>query len=411
MTSKDDARDEEFQIQRARRSKAGTLSMPGGQSAPRRQGRTPQAVVKVAGWASTPSSVKRMLDYIARADKEDHEHVALEAEDGITRKGQAEVDEVFNEWKPDFNRKSPQSQRSPRHAVHLVLSAKAEITSSNLKQTLEAARATAEKHFGEQGFKYALGVHQDGKYPHVHVVVKTTNTDRQAKKLRLGPAQLLEVRQTLAQELTNRGLAHVATREPAKRKARHSNMKGPKPDTLDRVKIVLDRLAKEQRQFERALSRSNPKVHVTKFQGQQAKALNTLREQAKNDSSLKDRDRLEAFNLIRRFGRDLEKKQIKPEVAITATVNYFDDKMKQLNEGFEKTHKKDTLQTLRTAQKSIAEVPKQCEAFQRELTQFIKEDLRKADIPLEAKKDTFRQLRVHELAVKKINERLLGRER
>jgi hypothetical protein len=318
---------------------------------------------------------------------------------------------VFNEWKPDFNRKSPQSQKSPRHAVHLVLSAKAEITSGNLKQTLEAARATTEKHFGEQGFKYALGVHQDGKYPHVHVVVKTTNTDRLAKKLRLGPAQLLEVRQTLAQELTNRGLAHVATREPAKRKARHSNMKGPKPDTLNRVKIVLERMEKEQRQFQRALSRSNPKINVAKFQGQQAKALNTLREHAKNDSSLKDQDRLEAFNLIRRFSRDLEKKEIKPEVAITATVNYFDDKMKQLNEGFKKTQKKDTMQALRTAQKSIAEVPKQCEAFQRELTQFIKEDLRKANIPVEAKKTTFRQLRVHELAVKKINEKLLGRER
>jgi hypothetical protein len=411
MTWKDDARDKEFQIQRARRSKAGTLSMPGGPSAPRRQGRTPQAVVKVAGWASTPSSVKRMLDYIARADKEDQELVALEAEDGITRKGQAEVDEVFNEWKPDFNRKSPQSQRSPRHAVHLVLSAKAEITSSNLKQTLEAARATAEKHFGEKGFKYALGVHRDGRYPHVHVVVKTTNTDRQAKKLRLGPAQLLEVRQTLAQELTNRGLAHVATREPARRKARHSNMKGPKPDTLNRVKIVLERMEKEQRQFERALSRSNPKVNVAKFQGQQAKALNTLREQAKNDSSLKDRDRLEAFNLIRRFSRDLEKKEIKPEVAITATVNYFDNKMKQLNKGFEKTHRKNTFGQMPIPHSYVAAVTEQGEVFQRELTQFLKEDLRKADIPIEAKKATFRQLRVHELAVKKINQKLLCRER
>ncbi|MBU4515571.1 MAG: hypothetical protein KUA35_05660 [Pseudodesulfovibrio sp.] len=295
--------------------------------------------------------------------------------------------------------------------MHLVLSAKAEITSSNLKHTLIAARATAEKHFGEQGFKYALGVHQDGKYPHVHVVVKTTNTDKEAKKLRLGPAQLLEVRQTLAQELTNRGLAHAATREPAKRKARHSNMKGPKPDTLNRVKIVLERMEKEQRQFERALSRSNPKVHVTKFQGQQAKALNTLREQAKNDSSLKDRDRLEAFNLIRRFGRDLEKKEIKPELAITATVNYFDDKMKQLNEGFEKSQKQKAPLDMRLDHNLITKVTEQGEAFQRELTQFLKDDLRKTNIPVEAKKATFRQLRVHELAVKKINERLLGRER
>lgn len=109
MTSKYSAREEEFQIQRARRSKAGILSMPGGPSASRRQERIPQAVVKVAGWASTPSSVKRMLDYIARTDKEDREHVALEAEDGIVRQGQAEVDEVFMEWKPDFSRKSPQS--------------------------------------------------------------------------------------------------------------------------------------------------------------------------------------------------------------------------------------------------------------------------------------------------------------
>jgi len=411
MTSNYDAMDEEFQIQRARRSKAGTISMSGRPSAPRHQGRIPQAVVKVAGWANTPSAVKRMLDYIARTDKEEPEHVALEAEDGIVRQGQEEVNEVFREWKPDFERKPPQSQKSPRHAVHRVLSAKAEITRSNLGRTLEAARATAEKHFGEQGFKYALGVHQDGKYPHVHVLVKATNTDRKAKKLRLGPAQLLEVRQTLAQELTNRGLAHVATREPARRKTRHSIMKGPKPNTLDRVKIVLERLAKEQRQFERALTRSNPKINVSKFRAQQTQAMNTLREQAKNDPNLKDGERLETFNLIRRFGRDLEKKEIKPELEITATVNYFDDKMKQLDAGFEKTKKKGTLQALRTAQESIAEVPKQSEAFLRELTQFLNKGLRESNVPVEAKKATFRHLRVHELAAKKINERLLGRER
>lgn len=411
MTSKYEPNEEEFEIQRARRSKAGTLSMPGGPSASRHQGRIPQAVVKVAGWANTPSAVKRMLDYIARTDKEEPEHVALEAEDGIVRQGQVEVDEVFREWKPDFERKPSQSQKSPRHAVHLVLSAKAEMTQGNLKYTLDAARATAEKHFGEQGFKYALGVHQDGKYPHVHVLVKATNTDRNAKKLRLGPAQLLEVRQTLAQELTNRGLVHVATREPARRKARHSIMKGPKPNTLDRVKIVLERLAKEQRQFERALARSNPKINVPKFRAQQAKAMNTLRDQAKNDPNLKDVERLEAFNLIRRFGRDLEKKKITPEVEITATVNYFDDKMKQLNAGFEKAQKKHTFKTLQTARESIAEVPKQSEALQREINQFVKEGLRQANIPIEAKKATFRHLRVHELAAKKINEKLLGRER
>jgi len=64
-----------------------------------------------------------------------------------------------------------------------------------------------------------------------------------------------------------------------------------------------------------------------------------------------------------------------------------------------------------SASTSIAKASKPSEALQHELDQFLKEGLRKTDISVEAKKATFRQLRSHELAAKKINERLLGRER
>lgn len=192
---------DEFSVGRAKRSRAGSLQPPqtsnansrkvSGKSSSKRY--TPQAVVKVAGWATASSSVKRMLDYIGRTEgKEDHKLVNLEAEDGVLRRGQLEVDEICDEWKQDFKRKPQHVKKQPRHAVHLILSASAELNQDNVGKTLKAARRVAEKHFGEPGYKYALGVHQDGKYPHVHMVVNTVNTDRQVPKLRLGKNKFLK---------------------------------------------------------------------------------------------------------------------------------------------------------------------------------------------------------------------------
>ena len=410
MTSGYRSNDDEYALGRAKRSRAGSLqsSFPGKRESTSFKATSPQAIVKVNGWATTPASVKRMLDYIARVeDKEDRELVALEAEDGVVRKGQAEVDEIFNEWKSDFERKPKERAGQSRHAVHLVLSAKAELTGKNVERTLAAARRVVEKHFGEAGYAYALGVHQDGKYPHVHAVIKTTSQDKGTPKLRLGPERLFEVRQSLAKELTREGLKHVATRQPRRELTRHSKMEGAAPNTLRKIEAVLKKLGKEQRQFERALARKEPKVDTIKFRQQQSKALDTLRDQAKNDTGLIGKDREKAFNLVRSFRRELEKKEIKPDLEVRATVNHFESRIAK----WQKQLEKDQAATPATDAFPSPKTIKAGEALQTDIQRFIGQDLRQQDIPVEAKKAIYSQLRTEYLEIKKTNERWLGIER
>ncbi len=412
MTSTYRAEDEVYKSQRAKRSKAGSLRPPR-ISTPRtkRQGSAPQAIVKVAGWANAPSSVKRMLDYIARIeDKENRELVSLESEDGIQRQGKAEVDEIYDEWKDDFHRKKQRS-KSSRHAVHLVLSAKADLTGKNVEKTLKAARRTIEEHFGDRGYKYALGVHQDGKSPHVHAVIKTISSNKDAPKLRLNPKTLLEIRKTFAAELTREGLEHVATREPKKRKARHSKMKGKKPNTLIKVQAVLKNMNKEQRQFERSLTRKEPKVNAFKYRRQQGKTLETLRSQVKEDKVLTDKERKEAFNLIRRFRRGIEKKGIDAQRDLRATVNHFEDRFQKWTKDFEQARDGSESQTRSARQVELQKVLKTGKDLQNEMEQFYGKDLRQANLPTEDKKKAFSQLRKRGLEIKKVSELVKGRSR
>lgn len=390
-TSRKDS--DEFRVGRAKRSRAGSLQFPQTSNAKARKASgkpsskryTPQAVVKVAGWATAPSSVKRMLDYIGRTEgKEDQELVDLEAEDGVLRRGQLEVDEIYDEWKHDFKRKPQHVKKQPRHAVHLILSASAKLNEDNIGKTLKAARRVAEKHFGEPGYKYALGVHQDGKYPHVHMIVNTVNTDRQVPKLRLGKKQIFEMRQSLATELTREGLDHVATRGNSK--VRNPKAKGAKPNSLAKVKKVLTKMDKEQRQFERALTRKTPRINAIQHRQQQAKALDTLRAQVKDDSSLNKEERLEAFNRLRRFRRGIEKKAKHPEKEVMATVRHF---MKQIKE-----------QELRQKE-GVKEAKEKGEKLLKNINSFIKTDLKKANIPVDLKKSVYKELRKSSLGLKK----------
>lgn len=405
--------EEDIQAGRARRSKAASLrfSVQGARGVGKKTvASPPQAIVKVAGWAHTPSSVMRMLDYVARVeDKEERELVALESEDGVQRQGQAEVEEIYEEWRPDFERRS-KGERQSREAVHLVLSAKAELTPENVEKTLAAARRVVEKHFGEAGYQYALGVHQDGKSPHVHAVIKTTSREKGTPKLRLNPKDLLEVRKSLAKELTREGLAHVASRQPKKEKVRHSNLKGATPDTLKKVKAVLKKLTKEQRQFERAMARKKPTVHAIKFRQQQGTALDTLRDQTKNDQELTGKDRQEAFNLIRSFRREVEKKEKDPLREVEATVNHFESRMAKWQKQLEKElaaveqgkHNKPTLSkaTVKTG-----------ENLNRDIQRFVKHDLKGQQIPVEMKKAVFKRLREPVREMLKVQERGVGRGR
>jgi len=412
MTSTYKSDDEIFQSQRARRGRAGSLRPPQiSRSGSSGITQPPQAVFKVAGWAHAPSSVKRMLDYIGRTEgKDEQELVALEAEDGVERKGQAEIDEIYDEWKADFKRKSKQSKSQPRHAVHLILSAKAELKAENVNKTLAAARIVLDKQFGEAGYQYALGVHQDGKYPHVHAVVKTVSTEKGLPKLRLGKQQLFEGRVCLAKELTQKGLHHIATRGSSRRKLRHSNIKTPNPNSLVKVKKVIENMTKEQRQFERALSRKEPKVNAIKYRKQQNKTLDTLWSQSKTDENLVGQDRKDAFNLIRSFRRGLAKKEINQEVEAKATMNHFETRIAKWLKDVEGA--KSSKHTLTQKNKErLHQITNTGENLQKGIDQFLSQDLKKQKIPVEIKKAIYKKLRPQSQKMKRVKEQILGRER
>jgi len=400
--------EDESHYGQARRSKAGSLQWEGGMASGRKTGQSyaPQAIVKVAGWAKAPASAKRMLDYIARIeDKEKRELAALESEDGVQRIGKEDVAEVFDEWKEDFKREKKDSEKS-RLAVHLVLSAKAELTQANFQKTQEAARRTVEKHFGEKGYKYAMAVHKDGKSPHVHVVVKSVSTDRDVPKLRLDPKDLLEIRKDFATELTREGLKHVASREPKRSKVRHPKMAGKKPTLRTKVEAVIKNLDKEQRQFERSMRRKEPIVNAIKFREQQAKALDTLRTQVKEDSTLTDKERKETFNLIRGFRREIEKKGNDPLREVEATVNHFESRMAQ----WQKQVEKENRVVPHGKEEKIGSTTKSGEmwnALSRDISRFS-HDLRKQPLPVEEKQAIHKHLRQQYRAMMKIQERSMG---
>jgi len=293
------------------------------------------------------------------------EILQLEDDLGIHYKGAFQVQMLFDNWAKDFER-NRKGKLATRHAVHIALSAKSENTPPNLEAVRGAARATARKHFGDKGYEFALGIHQDGNYPHAHLIVKCKNKET-GKQLALDPKNLIQIRKTFARELSVRGLAHVATRPKdrpraaKKTKERASNWDKDNMQTLLKsTHALVKNLEKEQKTFARKLTRKTPKVDAFKFRNAQARSLETqrakIKEIPKQQDKIKtleieieeikkvavpgwdehqkrmeleteliklkqeDKERMEAFNTLRSFKRETEKSQ-NMEIETKATFN------------------------------------------------------------------------------------------
>jgi len=170
--------------------------------------KSPQAMMKISSHVRG-HRVMNVLEYISRTDKENE--LELEDENGSLIRGKDQIKELHHEWAEDFERAKPNAKRLPRHASHIVLSAKAENTPENQDKVLEAARETCREMLGERGYRYVIGVHQDGSKPHVHVAVNSYNRDKSLGKLRLGKEEIFEFRARFAERLTELGLKHEAT--------------------------------------------------------------------------------------------------------------------------------------------------------------------------------------------------------
>ena len=170
----------------------------------------PEAVLKVASFPRG-SRVRSVIEYSTRAEQKDD--LEFETEGGEIKRGRADIKELYENWRQDFERKKSGAKREPRHATHIILSAKAPNDAETAYKVNTAARDFLQKEFGVQGYEYVFvtAAHRDYDNPHVHVVLKNYNRELDTK-LRLDKHDLLELRRSFAAELRRQGLEHVATR-------------------------------------------------------------------------------------------------------------------------------------------------------------------------------------------------------
>ncbi|MGL1861437.1 MAG: relaxase/mobilization nuclease domain-containing protein [Pseudodesulfovibrio sp.] len=332
------------------------------------------------------------------------EDLHIEDDLGINYKGAFDIQSLYDQWSTDFDRKKTGKQ-APRHAVHVVLSAKSELNEKNIERVRTAARATARKHFGNKGFEYALGVHQDGSYPHAHLLVKCKNRDT-GKKLDIRKNELHQIRKTYAKELSALGLEHVATRPRDRPKTIKKGKEVPSnwakkenQNLLRSTKALVGNLEKEQKAFSRQLSREQPKVDAFKFREAQAKSMETQRVKLKSDEKLNEKDRREAFNTLRGFRRKVEK-GLSPEIEAKATCDHLLGSIEKWEKDARKTDLgNDKLDHASQGQKLLDRVDR------------FAVSLRTVDLPLEMKKSLHRSMREKKTEMKKSKLIARGRSR
>ena len=203
----------------------------------------PQAMVKVASHVRG-SRAKVLMEYISRTDRENG--IEVEDELGIMYTGKNDIQEIYDTWSKDFERAKPNAKILPRHVSHLVLSADADTTPENLNKVLDAARKTCNELIGDKGYRFLIGLHQDGGKPHAHIVVKAKSADKNISKVRLGPAELHSIRTSFAKNLSDLGLQHVAT------------LRRDRPKVVEKIKEGKEPLkSKTKNHFTHALSKEN----------------------------------------------------------------------------------------------------------------------------------------------------------
>lgn len=272
----------------------------------------PQAVCKVTSHLRG-SSVRKCMNYIARAgEMQQRELESAEGDLILTQDlkgaGYVTIDEIYKEWRMGFERKEPGSKRDPRHATHMILSAKCEHTLKNQIKVLAAARETLQLYLKNRGYTYVMGMHQDGTCPHVHIVINNYHT-KGGPKLRLNPPELLDIRRGFATELSRLGVEHVAT------------LRKDRAPLIERVTAGVDRLKKRETQFQRQMRRASPSVDAFEHRMQLAKAVARMREEVRKEAAPMTFKRRESLAVLRGFERSLTKQKIDPAKEIKATLN------------------------------------------------------------------------------------------
>jgi len=249
-----------------------------------------QCVFKVASFAKG-ARVKSLLSYITRSDKK--EELEFTDHNGVKRKGGVGVEEVFNDWSSDFERKkrSPNS-RNPRHASHIILSADTDNSEQSAAKVNFAARDFLDKFMFERGYRYVYVTHRDTENPHVHVVVHNKNQFT-GKKLHISKSDAFELRKGWADALTKWGIESVAT------------LRRDRPEVLRQASLAKEKVQlKESWNHRKMLAASNvPGLGLSlSHRGDMFQKLRAARRLVKDDSSLSIKDKQKARSLLRVVG-------------------------------------------------------------------------------------------------------------
>lgn len=311
---------------RAQRAFAGRLSRPGYVAAC--HSRKPEAMVKVVANAPRGHAVRQLLHYISRTqgqDLKDQEagNVYLVDHEGCQYTGRADVERLASEWfeksQDEYgvleDRQQADTKRKIREVQHVVLSAKADKNQQNFDLVLAAAKETARTQFA--GHEYVIGLHQDGKCPHVHIVVRCAPINRKHNKLRLNKPELLQLRTVWAKDLSRVGLEHVATLRQDRPHVMEQVAKGRatlRGKRMTWFQASLAGMAEGQEFFEKrqndltsALERLGGREEAQKIREEIGLRINDLRQHIRASTKKGDQERLEAFNELRKIERSLQK--------------------------------------------------------------------------------------------------------
>lgn len=147
--------------------------------------------------------VKDLLERITRANEE--HPVEFETGSAALRRGKADINELYEDWRRDFERKKPGAEREPRHATYIVLYTKMPTDRGSAYKVNTAVRDFLYKEFGAHGYDYVFAIPLDKQHQEAHVLVKNYNRGLDTK-LRLDQQDFLDLRRSFAAELQRQGI-------------------------------------------------------------------------------------------------------------------------------------------------------------------------------------------------------------
>ncbi len=167
-------------------------------TAKRVTGGASEVMVKITSFGKGAQHVKAHLEYITR-----NGNVEMENDRGEIFQGKKEVNELFEDWKKDFEKNK--RHKNQRDTMHMVLSMPETVDPESVKS---ATRQFAKDNFGKN-HEYAFVLHTDTPQPHCHLTVKCKGFD--GKRLNPRKADLQRWREEFAEKLRSQGVDAEAT--------------------------------------------------------------------------------------------------------------------------------------------------------------------------------------------------------